>query len=145
MTDRVGLGALDLADFVRIILENKIGIINRTDILELLPEENMDEVGGLDLLKEWIGERADAMTSEEARAFGIDPPKGMLLVGPPGGGKSKIAKATAKLLGVAGIKFDIGRVFASLVGKSEERTRTALAMIDAMSPCLVLFDGCSHG
>jgi SpoVK/Ycf46/Vps4 family AAA+-type ATPase len=145
MTRHVGQGALEPIDFVRIILENKVNIINRTDILELLPEGSMDQIGGLDLLKDWLGKRAPAMTSQEARDFGIDPPKGVLLVGPPGGGKSQIAMASAQELGVAGIKFDISKVFASLVGKSEERTRTALSMIDAMAPCLVLFDGCDHG
>jgi SpoVK/Ycf46/Vps4 family AAA+-type ATPase len=145
MTARAQVALLACADFISIILENKVGFNLCTDILELLPEENMTEVGGLDLLKTYAMKRAEAMTSEEAREFGIDPPKGILLVGPPGGGKSKIAKAMASLLGVAGIKFDIGRVFAGIVGKSEERTRTAIAQIDAMAPCLVLFDGCNHG
>jgi SpoVK/Ycf46/Vps4 family AAA+-type ATPase len=131
--------------FCRIILRNKTDIIKRTDILELLPEADIDQIGGLDLLKEWISERADAMISEEAREFGIDPPKGVLIVGPPGGGKSQVAKAVAAVMGVTGIKFDIGRVFGSLVGQSEQRTRKALALLDAMSPCLCLVDRGCHG
>jgi SpoVK/Ycf46/Vps4 family AAA+-type ATPase len=97
------------------------------------------------LSKQWLTRRADAMTSEEAREFGIDPPKGILIVGPPGGGKSHIAKACASIMGIAGIKFDVARVFGSLVGQSEQRTRKALSMIDAMAPCLVLVDGGCHG
>ena len=111
----------------------------------LLPEADISQIGGLDLLKEWLGERSEAMISDEAREFGIDPPKGVLIVGPPGGGKSQIAKAIAAMMGVAGIKFDIGRVFGSLVGMSEERTRKALALIDAMAPCVVLVDGGTRG
>jgi SpoVK/Ycf46/Vps4 family AAA+-type ATPase len=145
LSSKLEAGETEPMDFVRIILESKVNIINRTDMLELLQEGSMDQVGGLDLLKEWLIKRAAAMVSQEARDYGIDPPKGILLVGPPGGGKSLITKAIASELGVAGIKFDIGKVFASLVGKSEERTRTALAMIDAMAPCLVMFDGCDHG
>lgn len=132
-------------DFSRIILRNKTEIIKRADILELLPETDIKEVGGLDLLKAWLYKRADALTSDEAREFGIDPPKGVLIVGPPGGGKSMTAKACAAIMGVAGIKFDIGKVFGSLVGQSEQRTRKALAMIDAMAPCLVLCDEVDKG
>lgn len=143
--DKLRDATIQARDFVRIILENKMAIIKRTDILELMPEASIDEIGGLDKLKEWLSERSAAMTSEEARAFGIDPPKGMLLVGPPGGGKSQIAKATAALMGVAGIKFDVGRVFGSLVGQSEERTRRALALIDAMAPVVLLVDEVDKG
>lgn len=136
---------VEAMDFVRIILDDKVEIIKRTDILELLPEANMNEIGGLDNLKEWLDERAPAMTDDDARAFGIDPPKGVLLVGPPGGGKSQIAKATATTLGVTGIKFDVGRVFGKYVGESEQRTRRALALIDAMAPVFVLVDEVDKG
>ncbi len=145
MTDKLQEHKTTPMDFVRIILEHKTAIINRTDILELLSEANMEDVGGLDLLKEWIEKRRPAMTSQKAVDFGLDQPRGLLLVGPPGTGKSLTAKAIPGLLGVTGIKFDLSRVFAGLVGKSEERIRMALAQIDAMAPCVALIDDIDKG
>lgn len=145
LSTRIDRKEIEPMDFSRIILRNKTDIIKRTDILELLPEADISEIGGLDILKQWIGERADAMISEDAHEFGIDPPKGVLIVGPPGGGKSLTAKAIASVVRCPGIKFDIGRVFGSLVGQSEQRTRKALALIDAMAPCVVLLDEIDKG
>jgi SpoVK/Ycf46/Vps4 family AAA+-type ATPase len=99
----------------------------------------MDQVGGLDNLKEWVVKRR-ACFSTEAKEFGIEAPKGAGLFGPPGTGKSLSAKAIASSLGLPLIKFDVGRVFQSLVGQSEERVRASLKMLDSLAPCVVLLD-----
>ena len=99
----------------------------------------MNNVGGLDGLKEWLNARAGCYT-QEARDFGIRSPRGCLFAGPPGTGKSLMAKAVAFTMQQPLIRFDVSRVFQSLVGSSEQRVREALKMVDAMSPCVLLVD-----
>jgi SpoVK/Ycf46/Vps4 family AAA+-type ATPase len=131
-------------DFIHIIMRSKIEVIKRTDLLELMPEAKMDEVGGLDLIKEWLELRKLGYT-DEAKEYGIEPPKGVLVVGPPGSGKSVFAKAAAGVLGVPLIKFDIGKVFGKFVGDSEANMRKALALVEAMAPCSLLVDEIDKG
>lgn len=126
-------------DLRKVIMEVKVEAVKKTDILEIMPTQGMENVGGLENLKEWIDERRQCF-SEAARAYGIEAPKGMLLVGPPGTGKSLAAKAVGHAMGLPLIKFDVSRVFAGIVGESEQRVRNALKMIEAMSPCVVLID-----
>ena len=126
-------------DLRKIIMEVKVEAVKKTDILEIMATEGMENVGGLENLKDWIEERRQCF-SEAARAYGIEAPKGMLLVGPPGTGKSLAAKAVGNAMGLPLIKFDVSRVFAGIVGESEQRVRNALKMIEAMSPCVVLID-----
>lgn len=135
---------LDYMDFVKVVLRHKTEAVKRTDILEIIPSISMSEVGGLDILKAWVADRQLAYT-KEAADYGIDPPKGMLCVGPPGGGKSLISKAVADGLNVPLIKFDISRVFQRYVGDSEQRIRIALKLIESMSPCVLLLDEIDKG
>lgn len=122
----------------------KTEIVNKNDLLELYPVEDIHDVGGLDLLKEWIEKRRECYT-EEAAEFGIESPKGIVNVGPPGTGKSLIAKAIAGVLNVPLIRLDFGKVFNSLVGSSEERIRTALRMVSYMAPCVLFVDEIDKG
>lgn len=131
-------------DFIAVIMREKVNVIKRTDILELLPEADMSQVGGLDILKSWVAKRSTAF-SDEARQFGIDMPKGVLMVGPPGTGKSLAAKAIASVLNVPCIKLDIGRIFGQYVGESEGRMRKALALVEAMAPCVLMIDEIDKG
>lgn len=131
-------------DFNAVLLSCKTDVVKRSEVLELMDGCDFDEVGGLELFKNYIDQRTRGFT-EEARAFGMDTPKGFLLVGPPGTGKSLCAKATANRLGLPLIKFDISRVFGSLVGQSEERVRAALKQLDAMAPCVALLDEVDKG
>ena len=109
-------------------------------ILEYIePEETIDDIGGLDSLKLWAEVRGKAF-SVEAREFGLPMPRGIVLVGPPGCGKSLCAKAMSVILGVPLIKFDIGSVLAGLVGQSEQNMRNALHTIDAIGNCVVWID-----
>lgn len=135
----VNLRSATANDLRKVIMQVKVEAVRKTDILEVMDAEDMANVGGLENLKEWIGKRRDCF-SDEAREFGIEPPKGFLLVGPPGTGKSLAAKATAFTMGLPLIKFDVSRVFAGIVGESEQRVRSALKMIEAMAPCVVLID-----
>lgn len=121
------------------IVSEKRQIIRKSGVLEFFEAEvTMADVGGLDNLKEYAA-RKRAAFSQDARDFGIDPPKGVLLVGIPGTGKSLSAKA------IAGgqmplIRMDIGALFGSLVGQSEANMRQALKVTEAVSPCVLWVD-----
>ncbi len=122
----------------------KTDILKRTDLLELIPATPIEKIGGLDALKTWLSERKVAFT-EEAAAYGIDTPKGFLVVGVPGSGKSLIAKATSSILGVPCIRFDVGKVYGKYVGDSESSMRRALRMAEAMAPCVLFLDEVDKG
>lgn len=126
------------------IAQGKTEVVKNSDILELFPTENMGNVGGLENLKEWVAMRRDCY-SEEAKEFGIEPPKGIVLVGPPGTGKSLVAKAVASELGVPLVRLDFGRVFSSFVGSSEQRMRQALRMVESMAPIVLFCDEIDKG
>ena len=117
----------------------KVDAVRRSSVLELMPVAHMENVGGLNLLKDWIAQRKSAFTPE-AKEAGVDRPKGIMLCGSPGGGKSLAAKAVAHELGQPLIKFDISRVYGSLVGQSEQKVREALKTIEACAPVTCLID-----
>ncbi len=114
--------------------------IRRTEVLEYWPAaETLDDIGGLDLLKDWLARRAPAFT-EEARRYGLPNPKGLLLVGVQGTGKSLSAKATASLWRLPLLRLDVGRLMGGLVGQSEARTREMIQLAEAMAPCVLFID-----
>lgn len=123
----------------RALLREKALMVSRNRSLEVMSPVNPDAVGGLDVLKKWISTRVLAM-QPEAWEQGVDKPKGVALVGPPGTGKSLCGKMVGSVLGVATIRFDISSVFSGLVGSSEENMREALFLIEGMAPCVVLID-----
>ena len=123
-----------------LILEQKRQLILKNGILEYDNYNmSMEDIGGMDVFKEWIDMRKN-LTSSEAKKYGIDTPKGALLVGIPGCGKSLFAKVVSSAWNRPLLRFDIGKVFGGTVGKSEEQTRLALATIDATAPNVVLID-----
>lgn len=126
------------------IAVGKTEVVKQSEILELYPTVSMDEVGGMNRLKDWVTSRANCY-SEEAREFGIESPKGITVVGVPGSGKSLVAKAIAAALGVPLVRLDFGRVFSKFVGDSEGRIRAALAMVEAMAPCVLFVDEIDKG
>ena len=130
---------IPLQDFCRVVRESKTEVVRRSEVLELMSAGRMEDVGGLDILKGWVAKRRVCF-SKDAKAFGVDKPKGIALIGPPGTGKSVSAKAIAALLGIPLIRFDVGKVFNSLVGESESRVRSALKLMEAMSPCVAFVD-----
>jgi SpoVK/Ycf46/Vps4 family AAA+-type ATPase len=126
---------------VDIVLSEKKQLIRRNGILEYIEEdETLDSVGGLDELKHWLHQRSNAFT-ERAREYGLPQPKGMLILGVPGCGKSLIAKTTARLWGLPLLRLDLGRVYdGSTVGKSEANLRGALKTAESISPAILFID-----
>ncbi len=126
---------------VEIVLSEKKQLIRRNGILEYLDEdETLDSIGGLDELKRWLRQRSDAF-SEKAREYGLPQPKGMLILGVPGCGKSAIAKTTSRLWGLPLLRLDMGRVYdGSRVGLSEANLRNALKTAESISPAILFID-----
>lgn len=121
------------------VSKGKVEVVKQSGVLELTPAGDIQDVGGMEALKKWIEDRKDAFTPE-AREFGLEPPKGIMMAGLPGTGKSLAAKAIAGIMRVPLIKFDFGKVYSRYVGESEGRIREALSMIDAMGRSVILVD-----
>jgi AAA+ superfamily predicted ATPase len=135
------LGEEDLAE----VLEEKRLAIARSELLEYCPSEaTPSDIGGLEALKLWLEQRHRAF-SEEARRFGLPLPRGVLLVGPQGTGKSLTAKAIAHSWSMPLLRLDVGRLFAGLVGASEARTREMIQRAEAMAPCVLWIDEIDKG
>lgn len=128
------------------IYREKVQAVRKTGLLEIIEADpkGLDNIGGLDVLKDWIQKRKRAY-SPEAIKFGLPAPKGCLAVGVPGSGKSLMAKAIGTALAVPTVKLDVGALFNSLVGESEARTRDALKLAEAMSPCVLWIDEIDKG
>lgn len=132
-------GELNSDDF-DLILEEKRQTIRQTQILDFIPAtEQMSDIGGLDLLKEWLLRRGGAF-SEAARRYGLPHPRGLLLAGIQGTGKSLTAKAIAHYWHLPLLRLDVGRLFAGLVGESEARTRQMIQIAEALAPCVLWID-----
>jgi SpoVK/Ycf46/Vps4 family AAA+-type ATPase len=101
--------------------------------------ENFDQIGGLAILKDWLEKRALAF-SGEARAFGLPAPRGILLLGVQGCGKSLCAKAVSNQWQLPLLRFDMGRMFGSFVGSSEENVRRAIAVAESVAPAILWVD-----
>jgi ATP-dependent 26S proteasome regulatory subunit len=137
-------GRLDDDDLAE-VLEEKRQAIARSELLEYCPSEATPaDIGGLEALKHWLDQRHRAF-SEEARRFGLPLPRGVLLVGPQGTGKSLTAKAIAHSWGMPLLRLDVGRLFAGLVGASEARTREMIQRAEAMAPCVLWIDEIDKG
>lgn len=127
-------------DDVSEVLAEKKQIIRKNGLLEYCETtENFAQVGGLAVLKDWLNKRSAAF-STEARDFGLPPPKGILLLGVQGCGKSLCAKAVATQWQLPLLRFDMGRMFGSLVGSSEENVRRAIAVAESVAPAVLWVD-----
>lgn len=126
---------------VNVVLSEKKQLIRRNGILEYIEEdETIEAVGGLEELKRWLKQRSNAFT-ERAREYGLPQPKGMLILGVPGCGKSLIAKTTSRLWGLPLLRLDMGRVYdGSMVGRSEANLRNALKTAESISPTILFID-----
>lgn len=130
---------------VATVLEEKKQIVRKSGLLEYYEaKDSMKDVGGHELLKEWLEKRQAAFT-DKAREFGIPAPKGVLLLGVQGCGKSLVAKAVASSWGLPLLKLDVGRIFGSLVGQSEENIRKAIRVAESVSPCALWADELEKG
>ncbi len=134
-----GIRGLD-ESCVDLIVSEKCSIIRESGALQLHPDtERQDNIGGLDVLKDWLMERADAFT-ERAREYGLDAPRGLALIGIPGTGKSLCARLTAGMWKLPLLRLDMGAVFGGLVGLSEKNIRDAIQISEVISPCILWVD-----
>lgn len=125
---------------VDLILQEKRQIISRTEILEFWqPGEHLNDIGGLDGLKSWLSKRRLHFT-ESARNYGLPVPRGILLVGVQGTGKSMTAKAIANDWFLPLLRLDTGRLFGGVVGESERRIREMIEISESLSPCVLWID-----
>ena len=128
-----------------IVAKEKAQTVKKNGLLELIEtRETLDSIGGLDVLKEWLLKRRLAF-SQRAIDYGLPTPKGLLILGIAGTGKSLTAKATAKVFGVPLLKLDAGKIFAGLVGQSESNLRAVIQTAEAIAPCCLWIDEVEKG
>lgn len=129
-----------------VVLEEKCATLRKTGLLEYIPEmkDGMSAVGGMKNLKAWASKRKKAWTPE-AKTFGLPPPKGLLMVGIPGSGKSLTVRAISELWKQPLVRLDMGKIFGSLVGQSEANMRMAIQVAEAVSPCILWVDEIEKG
>jgi SpoVK/Ycf46/Vps4 family AAA+-type ATPase len=127
------------------ILEEKKQIIRKSGLLEYYEHrEEFSDVGGMEILKDWLVKRRNAF-STRARDFGLPLPKGILLIGVPGTGKSLTAKAVGALWQMPLLRLDVGKIFAGLVGSSEENIRMVIKTAEAIAPAILWIDELEKG
>ena len=128
-----------------LVATEKAQTVKRNGLLELVEvREGLQDIGGLDVLKDWLVRRRDAF-SAKAVAYGLPSPKGLLIVGIPGTGKSLTAKATASVFGRPLLKLDAGKLYGSLVGQSESNLRSVIQTAEAIAPCVLWVDEIEKG
>ena len=125
-----------------LIFEQKQQTIKKAGILDMIPlKESLEDIGGLDNLKAWLKKKAKVFHNiQSAERFGVDMPKGVLVAGVPGCGKSLSAKAIAHLFEVPLLRLDMGRLMGKYVGESEANMRRAISLAEAISPCVLWID-----
>ena len=129
----------------KVIAREKARTLKKNGLVEVVEANtSLEDIGGLGLLKEWLQRRAGAF-SESAKAYGLPAPKGLLIVGIPGTGKSLTAKATAGAFGLPLLRLDMGRVFGGIVGQSEANLRSVIQTAEAISPCVLWIDEIEKG
>jgi SpoVK/Ycf46/Vps4 family AAA+-type ATPase len=137
-------GRLNVSD-VEVIVEEKRQIIKKTEVLEFVAAgPSFEDVGGLENLKRWLVKRTDGWHGSAER-YGLPAPKGILITGVPGCGKSLTAKCTSELWGLPLLRLDVGRIFSGLVGSSEHNMRAALRTAEAISPSILWIDEIEKG
>lgn len=140
LVNEVGRGWTDKS--IELVQEQKKQMIKKSGILEMVTvKETIDDIGGLENLKEWLQDKAVVIKNiKEAEEYGVTMPKGVLIAGVPGCGKSLSAKAAAKLFNVPLLRMDMGRLMGKYVGESEGNLRNAIKLAEAMAPCVLWID-----
>lgn len=125
-----------------LIFEQKKQIIRKSGILEMVPvKERIDDIGGLEILKQWLQRKSKIIQNmKDAEDFGVDMPKGVLIAGVPGCGKSLCAKAAASLFEVPILRLDVGKLMGKYLGESESNLRKAIHLAEAIAPCVLWVD-----
>ncbi|MBR3447793.1 MAG: AAA family ATPase [Oscillospiraceae bacterium] len=134
-------GTLSRQD-LKLIHEQKRQMIMKSGILEMIPlKERPEDIGGLENLKSWLQRKAKVFQSiNKALAYGVNIPKGVMIAGVPGCGKSLCAKVTAQMFDVPLLRLDMGKIMGKYVGESEENMRKAIALAEAIAPCILWID-----
>lgn len=132
---------LSMSD-LSVIQEQKRQMVQKSGILEMVNvHETVDDIGGLEHLKDWLRSKAKVLKNiDKAEQFGVDTPKGVLIAGLPGCGKSLTAKAAAALFELPLLRMDMGRLMGKYVGESEANLRRAIFLVEAISPCVLWID-----
>ena len=127
---------------INIVQEQKKQMVQKSGILEMVNvRETVDDIGGLEHLKDWLRSKAKVLKNiDQAEKFGVDTPKGVLIAGLPGCGKSLTAKAAAALFEMPLLRMDMGRLMGKYVGESEANLRKAIFLVEAISPCVLWID-----
>lgn len=127
---------------IDLVQTEKSQIIQKSGLLEMVKlREKMEDIGGLEKLKPWLEQKSKIFADwPAARDFGVESPKGVMIVGMPGCGKSLTAKATATLFGLPLLKMDMGSLMGKYVGESEGNMRRAISVAEAVSPCVLWVD-----
>ena len=134
-------GELNRAD-LKLIFDQKQQMIMKSGILEMIPlKERPEDIGGLENLKLWLKRKASVFQAiNKAIQFGVNMPKGVMIAGVPGCGKSLCAKVTAQMFNVPLLRLDMGKIMGKYVGESEENMRRAIALAEAIAPCVLWID-----
>ena len=134
-------GELNRQD-LSLIFEQKKQMILKSGIMEMIPlKESINDIGGLENLKNWLRRKAKVIKNiQSAEKFGVDMPKGVLIAGVPGCGKSLSAKAVASLFEVPIVRLDMGKLMGKYLGESEANLRKAINLAEAISPCVLWVD-----
>ena len=129
----------------KVVAREKARTLKKNGLVEVVEATtSLDDIGGLGLLKDWLIRRGGAF-SASAKAYGLPAPKGLLIVGIPGTGKSLTAKATAGAFGLPLLRLDMGRVFGGIVGQSEANLRSVIQTAEAIAPCVLWIDEIEKG
>lgn len=132
-------------DDISVILEEKMQVIRKSGMLEYVQSDfGIDDIGGLDNLKKWLLKRNNSW-SERAKKYCIPSPKGVLVTGVPGCGKSLTAKAMSSIWQLPLLRLDLGKIFSGIVGSSEENMRKAVATVEAVAPSILWIDEIEKG
>ena len=132
-------------DDIQVILEEKMQVIRKTGLLEYVQSDlGINDIGGLDNLKKWLLKRNNSW-SERAKKYCLPAPKGVLVTGIPGCGKSLTAKAMSTIWQLPLLRLDMGKIFSGIVGSSEENMRKAIATVEAVAPSILWVDEIEKG
>jgi ATP-dependent 26S proteasome regulatory subunit len=128
-----------------IVAREKAQAVKKNGLLEIIETNlSLDSIGGLDLLKNWLLKRKHAFT-HKALEYGLPSPKGVLILGISGTGKSLTAKVISKIFGIPLLKFDAGKIYGGIVGQSESNLRSVIQTAEAISPCVLWIDEMEKG
>lgn len=137
VADNGNIGRNDL----KLIHDQKKQLVQKSGIMEMVTLDDSLKIGGLENLKAWLKRKAEILRDvDKAKKFGVDLPKGVLIAGLPGCGKSSVAKTTALLFEIPLLRLDMGRLMGKYAGESEANLRQAIALAEAISPCVLWID-----